>query len=330
VNFFVRESQNREDMNYFFRLSFETTKRLRKFIYDEMVNNNPDASDEELFELHKKEAENYFDFSDPNARIFIAEREDGIRCGYLWMGLRNSKDDWDLELPQWIYDVVVTSEFQGKGLGKKLMQKAEEFARDSKVNIGLFVHSDNEPAIALYYKMGYHIKVVPISKKIEQVDSSETHCGEFTIRKEQADESDAVRNLEFERFLKKVRFSLDATDEMIRKRYDEYINRYRDNLEKHLRLMALTSSEELVGSIWVGPSDFNEKVAMIFEHVVTGVDNISTVGSALIDSAERWAKAEGYSTLYMLLHTEDDLDLEFFKKREYVVPGFFMERRLRS
>jgi len=32
----------------------------------------------------------------------------------------------------------------------------------------------------------------------------------------------------------------------------------------------------------------------------------------------------------MLLHAEDDLDLDFFKERNYKVPGFFMEKRLKS
>jgi len=32
----------------------------------------------------------------------------------------------------------------------------------------------------------------------------------------------------------------------------------------------------------------------------------------------------------MLLHAEDELDMEFFEKRGYIVPGFFMEKRVKS
>lgn len=39
----------------------------------------------------------YFDFSNPKSKVFIAELDNGVRCGYLWMGTRNSRDAWDVE-----------------------------------------------------------------------------------------------------------------------------------------------------------------------------------------------------------------------------------------
>jgi len=32
----------------------------------------------------------------------------------------------------------------------------------------------------------------------------------------------------------------------------------------------------------------------------------------------------------MLLYEKDDLNLDFFKERNYKIPGFFMEKRLKS
>ena len=147
MNFNVRRSQNEEDMDFFFKLSFETLKTHRKNIYDKLVEDNPGKSDDEMLEVHRKENEEYFDFSAPTARVFITERIDGKRYGYLWSGIRNSEDPWDIQTPLWIYDIVVTPEFQGNGLGKQLMQKAEEFVLELNRNIGLFVHSDNESAV---------------------------------------------------------------------------------------------------------------------------------------------------------------------------------------
>lgn len=119
MNFQIRRIQGNEDWDFFFKLSYETLKVLRKFMYDPLVKDNPDASDEEIAKLHRKETEEFFDFSKPDARVFIAENDDRVRCGYLWMGIRNSKDVWDTESPQWIYDIVVDPKFQGSGLGKK-------------------------------------------------------------------------------------------------------------------------------------------------------------------------------------------------------------------
>jgi len=49
------------------------TENRRKF-YDEMIGNNPDASEDEIFKLHRKEGEEYFDFTNSSARVFIEKR----------------------------------------------------------------------------------------------------------------------------------------------------------------------------------------------------------------------------------------------------------------
>jgi len=193
----VREPQNDEDMDFFFKLSFDAMMMTtnRRSMVDELIKDNPDASDDELFLLHKKEVESFFDFNNPDARVFIVERSDGEYCGYLWMGIRSSEDVWDLEKPQWIYDIVVDSKFRGNNLGRMLLQRAEDFARESNVNISLFVHADNNPAIALYNKMGYNIKVIPISKNLKMANDDVGHSDDFLAREEQETEIDAVRRL---------------------------------------------------------------------------------------------------------------------------------------
>jgi ribosomal protein S18 acetylase RimI-like enzyme len=332
MNFVVREAQKNGDMDFFFKLGFDTmmiTKRRRE-AYNKLIKDNPDASDDKLFELYRKEAEDYFDFSDPSARVFIVERDDGKYCGYLWMGIRSSEDIWDLEKPQWIYDIVVDPKFRGNGLGKMLLQQAEEFARESNVNIGLFVDADNDSAIALYNKMGYNVKAVPVSKKLEMANHEILHSNDFLVREEQETEIDAVQKIEFERFKRKVLFSMNVDEKKIKKHYEDHVSKYAKNHEKHKRLVALTKNGELAGSVWAGISGFSENVAMIYELSVCSDYRNSTVSDMLINSIENWAKNEGFSTMYILLHSEDDLDVEFFKTKGYIVPGFLMEKRLKS
>jgi len=331
LNFITRRAQSKEDMDFFFKLSFDTmmaTENRRRF-YDEMIRNNPDASEDEIFELHRKEVEEYFDFTSPSARVFIVETNDGEHCGYLWMGLRNSEDIWDLEQSQWIYDIVVSPEFQGKGLGKLLLQQAENFAHELNVNIGLFVHADNDSAIALYNRTGYRVKVIPISKKLERSNHEIIHSDSFLVRKEQVAESNPVQKIEFERFKRKIRFSLSTDEEVMKERYEEHVSKYTREPKKHQRLVALTKTGELAGSVWAGLSDFNEKVAMIYELSICSNFKNSTVGELLVNSVEKWAENEGFSTMYILLHSEDDLGVEFFTSKGYIVPGFFMEKRLK-
>ena len=324
----MRESHTEEDMDFFFKLGFETLKTNRRSIYDNLVKDNPGKSDDEMFEVFRKENEEYFDFSAPTAKVFIAEHDDGRHGGYLWMGMRNSEDPWDVQTPLWIYDIVVSPEFRGEGVGKQLMLKAEEYARELDLNIGLFVHSDNESAIALYEETSYVVKVVPISRKLDQDCSGPAISSQFLITEEQEANRDLVREAGIHTFRRKVLFSHDAEPEQIRELYERYLGRYLSDPEKHLRLVALTDNEELAGSVWVGISGFNEKIAMIFELLICQKTGTDELGDALICSAERWAKKMGYVSMYVLLHSEDDVSLEKFRSMGYNVPGFFMERRL--
>jgi ribosomal protein S18 acetylase RimI-like enzyme len=328
VNFHVRESSSEEDMDFFFKLGYETLKTNRKSIYDKLVVDNPGKSDDEMYEIFRKENEDYFDFNAPTSRVFIAERDDGRRCGYLWMGMRNSEDPWDVQTPLWIYDIVVAIEFRGHGLGIALMLKAEEFAHGLDLNIGLFVHSDNESAIGLYKKTGYVVKIVPISRRLDQSYSVPPVNSQFLIREEQEMDSNLVREAGSQVFSRKVLFSHNTRLGPIKELYEDYVGKYEDDSERNLRLVALTDKDELAGSVWAGVSEFNEKVAMIFELVILKETGTDELGEALVYSAERWAKKSGYVSMYMLLHSEDDMSLEQFRSMGYNIPGFFMEKRL--
>ena len=330
MKFQIRRAETDEDWDFFFKLGFEMLKVLRKFMYNPLVEKNPDASDEEIAKLHRKETEEYFDFEHPDARVFIARNEEDVPCGYLWMGMRNSKDVWDTEGPQWIYDIVVDPTFRGHGLGRKLMEKGEDFSRELNLNLGLFVQTDNTPAIALYEKMDYHIKQVPISKKLESINTTGSSDGSFTIKEEQEADVIPIQTAELERFTKKVRFSAKADDNISKKLYEEHLEKFAKENEKHQRLIALTKEGGFAGSIWVGSSGFSEEVAMIHELVISSAQDSQLVGNRLIDSAEEWAKNAEFSVIYMLLHAEDDVDSGFFKERNYKVPGFFMEKQLKS
>ena len=324
----MKQTQSKEDMDFFFKLGFETLKTLRKSVYDKLVEDNPGKSEDEMFEIYRKENEEYFDFSAPTARVFIAEQDDGKRCGYLWMGMRKSQDSWDIQTPLWIYDIVVTPESQGNGLGRQLMKKAEEFAFELNHNIGLFVHSDNESAIALYEKTGYRMKIVPISKRVDQDYSVPPINSKFLIRKEEKADRNSVRMVGLQRFRRRVLFSQDIENEIIEKRYEDYLSKYNNDSKMHLRLVAFTDNEKLVGSAWVGVSGFSEKVVMIYELSIVTQNGTDDLGEALVYSIEKWAKNSGYSTVYILLHSEDDMSLEAFRTMNYTIPGFFMERRI--
>jgi ribosomal-protein-alanine N-acetyltransferase len=321
----IREKTDNEDMKFFLRLGFWALKTLRKEMYDEIMRDQPNASEDEAFEIHKKETTDYMDFNSPDVKVFIAFLDDE-RCGYVWMAPRNSKDGWDLERPQWIYDIVVDPKFQGKGIGRQLMKRAEEYAQTLRQNIGLFVHADNESAIALYNKTGYRMKVVPLSKKMS--DSRDAKPSDNLTMKQIDALDEALRRMELEKFAEKVHFSVDADDEVISEQYEKFIQSSVKPDGKQTRFVASSIAGEHVGCAWIGTSGFNDKVAMLYSIVISDSEKRQEIGTFLMESVEAWAQSVGFATVYVLLHAEDDLDLEFFKKIGYKIPGYFMELRL--
>lgn len=323
----IRDDKNDEDMEFFFRLGFWALKTLRRDMYDEIMRENPNASEEEAFQVHKKETSEYMDFTDPEVKVFVASL-DGERCGYIWMGPRNSRDGWDCESPQWIYDIVVDPRFQGKGIGQRLMVNVQEYAKALNQNIGLFVHADNESAISLYKKTGYRIKVIPISKKLSEPSGTESSNNPNIMQTDALDES--LQMMELRKFSEKVRFSVDVDDRVISELHDKYLEKSVSPEGKQTRFLMTTASGDYLGSAWIGKSGFNDRVAMLYSIVVADLMKQHEVGIALMESVEAWAQKEGFTTVYVLLHSEDDLDIEFFQGIGYRVPGYFMELRLKE
>ena len=321
----IHEKRNEEDMEFFFRLGFWALKTHRKSMFEQIMKDHPDATDDDAFEMHRKEAKGYMDFTKPEVKIFIATKGEK-RCGYLWMAPRNSEDPWDLKRPQWIYDIVVDPKAQGQGIGQRLMRRGEEYAEGLRSNIGLFVHSDNEPAIALYKKEGYVVKVIPMSKKLGE--TSEYSSNESVPVRELDDLPQFLRDLEYRRFKKKVLFSVDADEAQVSARFADYLDRTRRTPGKYQRL-AVFSDDIFLGSIWVGSSEFSDSVSMVFGLVVADPEKRQEIGCLLIRNAETWSRENGFSTLYILLHAEDDLDPESLRAMGYALPGLFMEKRLK-
>lgn len=91
----------------------------------------------------------------PGNVFFIAENaESGERAGLLWLGPRHNLLTGEHEA--WIYNVTVVPECRGCGVAKKLMARAEEYARAQGYNIiGLSVAVHNEIARSLYQRLEY-------------------------------------------------------------------------------------------------------------------------------------------------------------------------------
>ncbi|MED4126556.1 GNAT family N-acetyltransferase [Shouchella miscanthi] len=97
--------------------------------------------------------------------LFIAENDHHF-LGYLEMRLQN--DFFTNERQGYITAIATTPEAEGKGVGKRLMQKAEEWAQEQGVHtIVLDVFKANEHAVAFYEKFGYQQEIVKMTKPLD-------------------------------------------------------------------------------------------------------------------------------------------------------------------
>lgn len=88
-----------------------------------------------------------------SARLWVAERDDtGVVGNLVLLARRGSKSAR-------IYSVIVAPVARGLRLGDRLVETAENWARQQgRTRIGLEVRQDNVPALALYQRRGYAVE----------------------------------------------------------------------------------------------------------------------------------------------------------------------------
>ena len=105
--------------------------------------------------------------ADTNDCIFIAEDETGKAVGFIRIVMH--EDYYTGEQHAHVNDVVVTSESEGKGVGKLLLDKADAWAKDKGARwITLNVFNENFRARSVYEKAGYKIEWIKYLKSLQR------------------------------------------------------------------------------------------------------------------------------------------------------------------
>lgn len=104
---------------------------------------------------------------EPDSAIFIAEDETGKRAGFLH--LKTQIDHFNGSKTVYISDVAVDSSFEGQGVGRVLLDKAEAWAREQGCSLlTLYVFSNNSRARKIYEKFGFAEEVIKYAKPLIQ------------------------------------------------------------------------------------------------------------------------------------------------------------------
>ncbi|MEO6456138.1 MAG: GNAT family N-acetyltransferase [Ginsengibacter sp.] len=100
--------------------------------------------------------------------VFIAEDETAKPIGFLRVVMQT--DYYTGEQHAHVNDIVVITEAQGKGAGKLLLEKADEWAEDRQARwITLNVFNENFRARSVYEKAGYEIEWIKYLKHLKKI-----------------------------------------------------------------------------------------------------------------------------------------------------------------
>lgn len=98
--------------------------------------------------------------------IFIAEDADGTALGFIH--LRVGTDYYNHEEHGHIEDLIVAPEGEGRGIGRMLMEKGEEWARAQGYGwLTLSVFAQNLRARELYGRLGYGEDIIKYVKELD-------------------------------------------------------------------------------------------------------------------------------------------------------------------
>ena len=101
----------------------------------------------------------------PGNRVVIAETAEGERVGMLWFGVNRNLITGEQEA--WIYNLSVTDEYQGRGIGRRLLEYGEILAQEAGYPVvGLMVSSHNQRARQIYEAFGFQPTNLIMRKRV--------------------------------------------------------------------------------------------------------------------------------------------------------------------
>jgi GNAT superfamily N-acetyltransferase len=120
----------------------------------------------EIDQTNRHSLEKALNQPEPNSAIFIAEDEGRALAGFIH--LQTQADYFNGEKQGYISDLAVDQAFEGRGVGRLLLEAAEDWAHQNGYQrLALYVFAGNTRARQIYEKAGFQQDVLKYVKVIE-------------------------------------------------------------------------------------------------------------------------------------------------------------------
>jgi ribosomal protein S18 acetylase RimI-like enzyme len=107
----------------------------------------------------------------PN-QAFVAKTDDGTLVGFVWVARTHNDSTGQLEASQ--LNQYVAESYRGRGLGHRLIEAAEEWARQQGLlRISLSVGARNRLGQRLYESLGYQVETLRMTKRLSTQEDDE-------------------------------------------------------------------------------------------------------------------------------------------------------------
>lgn len=117
----------------------------------------------------------YMSLNNPNMGIFVAESMEGEFIGHV-ISMNNFTESSTGEVQGYVFDLSVKKKFQRLGIGRHLMEIAEDFCREGGMKfLGLNVTATNQPAVEFYENQGYLLERKRMVKPLESTGGKDAH-----------------------------------------------------------------------------------------------------------------------------------------------------------
>lgn len=113
----------------------------------------------------------------PN-QAFVARADDGKPAGFVWVAKTHNDSTGQLEAS--LLNQYVAEPYRGQGLGHRLMETAEKWARQQGLpRISLFIGVHNTLAQRLYESLGYQAETLRMTKKLSTKGPDESPLSDY-------------------------------------------------------------------------------------------------------------------------------------------------------